>query len=59
LASPVGAAGAWVFVLGVILCCFGFWWGALLIAVGALELWIAYRLLHNAGPARSVNCGAN
>ena len=39
------AAGAWVLVLGVILCAFGFWWGALLIAVAALELWIAYRLL--------------
>jgi signal transduction histidine kinase len=39
------AAGLWVFVLGVILCSYGFWWGALLIAVGALELWIAYHLL--------------
>ena len=39
------AAGAWVFVLGVILCAYGFWWGALLIAVGALELWVAYHLL--------------
>jgi signal transduction histidine kinase len=27
------------------LCSVGFWWGAALIAVGALELWIAYRLL--------------
>ena len=39
------AAGLWVFVLGVILCAYRFWWGAALIAVGALELWIAYRLL--------------
>ena len=39
------AAGLWVFVLGVILCSYRFWWGAALIAVGALELWIAYRLL--------------
>ena len=39
------AAGLWVFVLGVILCSYGFWWGALVIAVGALELWIAYHLL--------------
>src|SRR3984957_13559400 len=39
------AAGLWVFVLGVILCSYGFWWGALLIAVGALELWVAYHLL--------------
>jgi signal transduction histidine kinase len=38
-------AGAWVFILGVVLSSYGFWWGALLIAVGALELWIAYRLL--------------
>jgi signal transduction histidine kinase len=34
-----------VFVLGLILCAYRFWWGAALIAVGALELWIAYRLL--------------
>lgn len=39
------AVGLWLFVLGVILCSFGFWWGALLIALAALELWIAYRLL--------------
>jgi signal transduction histidine kinase len=39
------AVGLWLSVLGVILCSFGFWWGALLIAVAALELWIAYRLL--------------
>src|SRR6516165_8179618 len=39
------AAGLWVFVLGVILCSYRFWWGAALTAVGALELWIAYRLL--------------
>jgi signal transduction histidine kinase len=39
------AAGLWLFVLGVILCAYGFWWGALLIAMAALELWIAYHLL--------------
>ena len=39
------AVSLWLFVLGVILCSFGFWWGALLIAVAALELWVAYRLL--------------
>jgi signal transduction histidine kinase len=39
------AAGLWVFVLGVILCAYGFWWAALMIAVGALELWVAYHLL--------------
>jgi signal transduction histidine kinase len=39
------AAGLWVFVLGIILCAYRFWWGAALIAVGALELWIAYHLL--------------
>src|ERR1700730_14515004 len=39
------AAGLWLFVLGVILCSYGFWWGALLIAVATLELWIAYHLL--------------
>jgi signal transduction histidine kinase len=39
------AVGLWLFVLGVILCSYGFWWGASLIAVAALELWVAYRLL--------------
>jgi signal transduction histidine kinase len=39
------AAGLWLILLGVILCAYGFWWGASLIAVAALELWIAYRLL--------------
>ena len=39
------AAGSWLFLLGVILCSVGFWWGALLIGVGALELWVAYHLL--------------
>jgi len=38
-------AGAWLVILGIILCSYGFWWGAALIAVAALELWIAYRLL--------------
>jgi signal transduction histidine kinase len=39
------AVGLWLLVLGIILCSYGFWWGASLIAVAALELWIAYRLL--------------
>jgi signal transduction histidine kinase len=39
------ASGAWVFLLGLILCSYGFWWGAALIAVATLQLWIAYRLL--------------
>jgi len=39
------AVGLWLFVLGIILCSYGFWWGASLIAVAALELWVAYRLL--------------
>jgi signal transduction histidine kinase len=39
------AVSLWLFVLGAILCAYGFWWGASLLAVAALELWIAYRLL--------------
>jgi hypothetical protein len=39
--------GAWVLILGVILCSYGFWWGAALIAVAALQLWIGHRLLHS------------
>jgi hypothetical protein len=41
------AAGLWVFVLGVILCSYGFWWGTLLILVAALEIWVACRLLRS------------
>ena len=37
--------GLWLVILGIILCAYGFWWGAGLMAVGALETWIAYRLL--------------
>jgi hypothetical protein len=44
-------AGLSVFVLGAILCSYRFWWGGALIAVGALELWIAYRLLRVATEA--------
>ena len=29
------AVSLWLFILGVILCSYGFWWGAALIAVGA------------------------
>ena len=43
------AAGLWLVILGTILCAYGFWWGALLVAVGVLESWIAYRLLSSAG----------
>jgi signal transduction histidine kinase len=39
------AAGGWVLILGLLLCGYGFWWGAALIAVAALQLWIAYHLL--------------
>ncbi len=39
--------GAWLVILGAILCGYGYWWGAALIAVGALELWIAYHLLRS------------
>lgn len=41
------AAGTWLLILGVILCAVGFWWGAALIAVAALELWVAFRLVHS------------
>jgi signal transduction histidine kinase len=39
------AVGLWLVFLGVILCAYRFWWGASLLAVAALEFWIAYRLL--------------
>jgi signal transduction histidine kinase len=39
------AVGLWLVILGTILCSYGFWWGVGLIAVAALELWVAYRLL--------------
>jgi hypothetical protein len=31
--------------LGLILAAYGFWWGTGLIAIAALELWVAHRLL--------------
>jgi hypothetical protein len=46
------AAAVWVFILGVILCSFGFWWGTSLMAVAALELRIAYRLLCIVAPGK-------
>jgi signal transduction histidine kinase len=46
------AAGLWLLILGAILCSAGYWWGGLLIAVAALELWIAYRLLSAPVPER-------
>jgi hypothetical protein len=39
--------GSWLVMLGAILCSFGFWWGAALIALGALELWIANNVLRS------------
>ena len=39
------AVGLWLFILGSILGAYGYWWGLLLIALAALELWIAYHLL--------------
>jgi hypothetical protein len=47
LGSMYLAVGTWLVILGVILCSVGFWWGAGLIAVGALELWIAYHVLRS------------
>ncbi len=41
------AVGTWLVILGAVLCSAGLWWGAALIAVGALELWIAYHLLRS------------
>ena len=50
--SACVAAGLWLVVLGVILCAFAFWWGSGVAAVGALELWVAYRLLFAPMPQR-------
>ncbi len=41
------AVGTWLVILGAILCGYSYWWGSALIAVGALELWIAYHLLRS------------
>jgi signal transduction histidine kinase len=46
------AVAIWLIILGAILCSYGFWWGALLIAVAALQLWISYRLLSSPLPQR-------
>jgi hypothetical protein len=39
------AASLWLVALGGILCIYGFWWGAAVIAIAALEFSVAYRLL--------------
>jgi hypothetical protein len=41
LASMRAVAGAVVILLGAILCGAGFWWGALLMALGALAIVLA------------------
>jgi hypothetical protein len=41
------AVAIWLIILGTILCSYGFWWGALLIAVAALQLWISCRLVRS------------
>jgi hypothetical protein len=41
------AAGTWLLILGVILCAVGYWWGAALIAVAALESWVAIHLVQS------------
>lgn len=38
-------AGSVHVILGLILSAYGFWWAPALIAVGAVELWVAYQLL--------------
>ena len=39
------AAGCVHVFLGVILSSYGYWWAPGLIAVGAVELWVAYQLV--------------
>ena len=39
------AAGCVHVLLGIVLSAYGYWWGAGLIAIAALELWVAHRLL--------------
>jgi hypothetical protein len=52
-AAPLLIAGLWHFFLGAVLCAYAYWWGAALIAVSALELWVAQWLLTNAKDLRT------
>lgn len=40
--------GTWLLILGTILCIYGFWWGAALIAVAALEASVGVHLVRSA-----------
>ena len=44
--------GSWFLVLGAILSTSGHWWGALLMALGGIELWLAHHLLLDPAPRR-------
>jgi hypothetical protein len=37
-------AAVWLLFLGVILCAYGYWWGAVLFAAAALQGWVALHL---------------
>ena len=51
------ASGLWLFILGAILCGVRYWWGGLLIAVAALQIWAAYLLLTDAQSHRAAGTG--
>jgi hypothetical protein len=38
------AAGAWLVILGLILCSYGYYWGATLLVATVLHVWLGYRL---------------
>ncbi len=40
--------GTWLVFLGAIMCIYGFWWGAAIIAVAALEISVGVHLVRSA-----------
>ncbi len=44
VASMEFVVGIWLLILGVILCAYGYWWGASLFVAMALPFWVAYQV---------------
>ena len=49
------ASSLWMFILGAIFCGAGYWWGGLLIAVAALQVWAAYLLVTDTQSRRAAH----
>jgi hypothetical protein len=44
IAGVRAVVAVWLLFLGVILCAYDYWWGALLFVAAALQGWVAYHM---------------